>query len=348
MSQPNRVQWERRIVCYLFAGLLLLAAAIPVRADTISGTVKDASGSVVAGARVEITGGSLAQPLVLASDETGKFTAPNLGPGKYSVRVSKDGFDDLIMPVDLHGTVDLSLNLTIAAQQTRVEVTEQKREIREFRSGLSAITATPGWARRTAVKMPRSTMDVGTFELRSGTVTLLALVNNFETGAIFVGTGALYAQARSAPRDREMARRSGGPTAEEDFTRLVFRFSSKEYLQIAGVLGDKTTHRPKPPKPLRTGKKNSPSPRECRRVTRQALLENETIDNVDADVLAAVYNPAHRRYSMPTCAIASQGPALFRARTRRRASANGFARGGPRSSISAARTWTTASGTRST
>jgi hypothetical protein len=81
-------------------------------ADTISGTVKDPSGAVVAGARIEITGGDLAQPLVLTSDESGKFAAPNLSAGKYSVRVAKQGFDDLVMAVDLHGTAGRSSIVT--------------------------------------------------------------------------------------------------------------------------------------------------------------------------------------------------------------------------------------------
>src|SRR5262249_46802604 len=37
--------------------LFLLAAATGLRADTITGTIKDPSGAVVAGARIEITGG---------------------------------------------------------------------------------------------------------------------------------------------------------------------------------------------------------------------------------------------------------------------------------------------------
>ena len=87
--------------------------------------MKDPSGAVVAAARIEISGGNLAQPIVLSSDESGKFSAPNLAAGKYSVRVSKAGFDDLAVTVDLRGNADLPLNLTIAAQQTNITVTEK-------------------------------------------------------------------------------------------------------------------------------------------------------------------------------------------------------------------------------
>src|SRR6516162_3991064 len=90
---------------YLFVPvlvLLCLVLATDLRADTISGTVKDPSGAVVQGARVELTGGSLAQPIVLTSDESGRFSAPDLKPGQYSERFTKDGFEQVVTTVDLH------------------------------------------------------------------------------------------------------------------------------------------------------------------------------------------------------------------------------------------------------
>ena len=100
VSCARRTLRRRKRVHIFYAALVALlcvALATQLRADTISGTVKDPSGAVVVGARIEITGGSLAQPMVLTSDETGKFAAPNLNSGKYSVRVVKEGFADLVM-----------------------------------------------------------------------------------------------------------------------------------------------------------------------------------------------------------------------------------------------------------
>ena len=61
--------------------LFCLALATCLRADTISGTVKDPTGAVVVSARIEITGGNASQPIVLTSDESGKFAAPNFQHG---------------------------------------------------------------------------------------------------------------------------------------------------------------------------------------------------------------------------------------------------------------------------
>src|SRR5215470_1531498 len=63
--------------------LLCFGFAPGLRADTLSGTIKDPSGAVVGGAQIEISGAGLANPLVLKSDDSGRFQAPNLGPGKY-------------------------------------------------------------------------------------------------------------------------------------------------------------------------------------------------------------------------------------------------------------------------
>ena len=51
------------LVTFSSIGSLALFAA------TISGTVKDPSGAVISGAHIEITGGSLNQPVVLSSED---------------------------------------------------------------------------------------------------------------------------------------------------------------------------------------------------------------------------------------------------------------------------------------
>src|SRR5690349_9539462 len=121
----GRFEFLHPLLYPLILTLLLAPLTTPLRADTISGTVKDPSGAVVAGARIEISASALAEPLVLTSDDTGKFVAANLSAGKYSVRVAKEGFAELVTTVDLQGTADLPLSLTITAQQTSVTVNEK-------------------------------------------------------------------------------------------------------------------------------------------------------------------------------------------------------------------------------
>jgi Carboxypeptidase regulatory-like domain len=81
--------------------LLFLMAPSCLLSQTLSGTIQDSSGAVIVGARIEITGGDLNQPLVLSSDAVGKFASPDLKPGTYSLRVTHDGFEPLLKTADL-------------------------------------------------------------------------------------------------------------------------------------------------------------------------------------------------------------------------------------------------------
>jgi Peptidase family M1 domain/Carboxypeptidase regulatory-like domain len=261
-------------------------------ADTISGTIKDPLGAVVAGARVEISGGNLPQALVLSSDESGKFAAPNLSAGKYSVRVAKEGFDDLVREVDLKGTADLALSLKITPQQTSVTVNEKSAAFansdavyRQLRNvGLGETFRCENFI------LP---VDVGTFELKSGTLTLLGLVNRFETGAVFVGLGHFTLKPLATLDKNEMVRRAGSSTAEEDFTEVVFRFSPDQFPQFAATFGTRANTPPEAATALEHWKDKVRHRHEVPEGLTQAFLESETIDNVDADMLAAIYNPKH-------------------------------------------------------
>jgi carboxypeptidase family protein/peptidase M1-like protein len=276
----------------LILTLFCLAFATYLRADTLSGTVKDPSGAVVAGAHIEITGGSLSQPIVLTSDESGKFAVPNLNPGKYSVRVAKEGFDDLVTTVDLKGAAELPLSLTIAEQQTRVSVTEKSTG---FANSDAAYRQLRDASLGESFRCENFTLsvDVGTFQLKSGTITLLAPINKYVTGAIFVGQGHFALKPVAAADTREMIRRTGGSTAEEDFTEVVFRFSGNQYPQFAGALGPKTSTPPEAAAAFQHWKDRVRHRHEIPEGLTQGLLEGETIDNVDADVLSAIYNPNH-------------------------------------------------------
>jgi Peptidase family M1 domain/Carboxypeptidase regulatory-like domain len=310
MSQPGKTQTtnhkehlphtggtpaRRGRLHFLYAAtlaLLCLAGAARLRADTISGTVKDPSGAVVAGARIEITGGSLTQAVLLTSDESGKFAAPNLAPGSYSVKVAKDGFDELVTVVELKGAAELALGLTIAAQKTSVNVSEKNTAFANSDAGYRQLREM-GLGETYRVENFTLNMDIGTFQFKSGTITFLALVDRLETGAIFVGQGHFTLQPADDTNRREMLRRSGNPSAEEDFNEAVLRFTGNQYVRFTSALGARTETPPEAAAAFARWKEKVRQRREIPEGFTQAILQNETMDNVDADVLAAVYNPKH-------------------------------------------------------
>ena len=272
--------------------LLCLVLPVSARADTISGSVNDPSGAIVIGARIEITGGSLSQPLLLTSDESGKFTAPNLSAGKYSIRAAKEGFDDLVTMVDLDGMADLALKLTITAQQISVTVNEKSAAFANSDAAYRQLR-NDGLGDTFRCENFILPIDVGTFELKSGTITLLGPVSKFETGAVFVGQGHFALKPLATLDISEMVRRAGNPTAEEDFTEVVFRFSPDQFSQFAATLSTRADTPAEASAAFQHWKEKIRHRHESPEGLTQALMESETIDNVDADVLAAIYNPKH-------------------------------------------------------
>ncbi len=83
---------------------------------SITGTVTDPSGALVAGVEVTATNKGTNVPAKTVSNGDGIYVIPNLFPGQYSVEFKKDGFETLLRPVvTLESTevarIDASLNL---------------------------------------------------------------------------------------------------------------------------------------------------------------------------------------------------------------------------------------------
>lgn len=93
---------------------------------TITGTVTDPSGSMIAGAKVTIKQIETNITRTLTSSEAGTYKATLLQPGRYTVRVEKDGFKSfeqggITLAIDQTVLVDASLQ--IGSQAESVEVT---------------------------------------------------------------------------------------------------------------------------------------------------------------------------------------------------------------------------------
>lgn len=275
--------------------LLCLMGPTWLRAETISGTIQDPSGAVIAGARIEITGGDLAQPVVLTSDGVGKFASPDLKPGTYSVRVMRDGFEPLIRTVKLQGAVQLQLTLAIAQQHVNISVPGKSlafansdpvyRQLRNLGLGQTfhLDNFTLNW-------------DVATFRFEKGTLTLLSPVNGIVTGAIFIGEGHFNLRAVTVIDAHELARRTGAAEVNEDFTEVVFRFTGEASLKFRPGLGDRLETPAEATGVFNHWKETMRRRREEAQSFTEYLLQGETMDNVDADLLAAVYNGSHPEF----------------------------------------------------
>jgi hypothetical protein len=95
---------------------------------TISGTVRDPAGAVVANAPVEVRNTETNAPYATVTTDTGAYTVLRLPPGPYSVTVSASGFKKLIrsgLQVDAGQTLPLDLALEVGSAAESVTVTAE-------------------------------------------------------------------------------------------------------------------------------------------------------------------------------------------------------------------------------
>jgi hypothetical protein len=263
-----------------------------LHAAKVSGTVKDPSGAVIAGAKIEISGGDLSQPVELVSDGVGKFTSPDLKPGAYSVRITRDGFELLTQSVNLAADVDLQFTLAIAVQEANVEVSGQALAFRNSDLIYRQLRVV-GMGDTFALENFTLTVDVGTFQFQKGTLTWLRAIEGKVTGAVFLGEGHFHLKAVTRLDANEINRRTGADEVDEDFAEAVFRLNGEERLKLMSGTGQRLEPPPEAARVFDQWREKMRQRREIPLGFTEAMLHGESIDNIDADVLAAIYNPAH-------------------------------------------------------
>jgi hypothetical protein len=260
-----------------------------LHAATLSGTIKDPSGALLPGARIEVTGTGLAQPIVLVSDGQGKFVSTDLKAGKYEVHVTHDGFEPQLRSVDLQGSAELEVTLAVAGETTTVSVTQHSansdpvyRQLRDLGLGETYLVEnfTLPW-------------DVATFQFTKGTLTFLRPVEGAITGAIFIGEGHFSLKPLSPLDTTDLRRRIGSDTANEDFTQIIFRFTPDARNKFQPGMKERVEPPAEAAEAFRKWRERMRERREVPLGFSEYLLTSETMDNVDADILAAIYNPAH-------------------------------------------------------
>src|ERR1043165_7037579 len=123
--------WLKPFAVNLFLILLLASVAAgqtQITTGTIQGTVVDANGAVVPGASVEIKNLDTNVSRSLTTDEGGRFVAPLLQPGNYSVTVSKQGFstgvlEKTTLTVGQALTVNVPLKISDVADLVTISAT---------------------------------------------------------------------------------------------------------------------------------------------------------------------------------------------------------------------------------
>jgi hypothetical protein len=132
------------LIAGYFFGLVFAAFAQSDR-GTITGTVADPGGAVVAGAAIEARNTATGAVYPVASSATGNYTIAQLPAGAYDLTVTVAGFKKFIragLTVEVAGTLRVDAALEVGAANESVTVTEAATLLKTEGGEVSANIAT--------------------------------------------------------------------------------------------------------------------------------------------------------------------------------------------------------------
>ena len=280
--QPTLMPNFRPILFALFFAPIL-------HASIISGTVKDSTGSLTPRAHIEISGATLNTPLSLDADSQGHFASPDLTPGSYTLKITAEGFELNTLTLDLASSNrDLAISLQIATLRQEVTVEAKSNHANNDSVYRQLRDIAPGSTFQ--VKDAALKYDVGTFYFTQGTLTFLAPVSGFVTGAIFIGHGHFALKPVQPIEQREFLRRTQTEQLDEEFTSVVFRYTGNLNRNFLSALHGPGTE-PAVAATLAQWQEKVRHRREIPLGFTEDLLAGSNMDNIDADLLSWIYNP---------------------------------------------------------
>src|SRR5262245_30809686 len=117
----------------VLTGILLMAIAeAQTSRGTISGTVMDASGAVVTGARIGLTNTATGARRSAASNEAGIYRFDAVDLGAYELKVTHPGFNAFIatgLAVEANRVTTFDATLEVGAAETAIQVSGESSEM---------------------------------------------------------------------------------------------------------------------------------------------------------------------------------------------------------------------------
>ena len=126
----DREMANTRKVLIVAAGILMFTMAPSALAQTASqgtltGLVTDQQGATIPGAAVKITDATTNSSRETLTNETGRYTIPNIQPGTYIVTVTKQGFTTAKLTgqvIEVGQALTLDVPMAVGSTTTTVEV----------------------------------------------------------------------------------------------------------------------------------------------------------------------------------------------------------------------------------
>lgn len=282
------MRYRPALLVGFIAVLTVSLFAAPQAGGALSGTVKDPTGAVVAGAQVAARHETTGETRKAITDESGRFKIDNVAAGRYTITVTREGFNPAERSVDVVGgrTAIVEIKLEVAGVRSEITVGTKGgvapnsepyyRALRE-----SAILETYQVSNLTLKR------DAGTFTLKSGRMSFLAPVMDRVVKAVFVGEGE-FTLAPATKLERDYMRSIiETETLSETFGKAAFCFTDDTYKEIRRQ-AQATEAAPGAAELLRDFEKRARNRTENVRTIVEYLVADK---NLEAETLADLYNP---------------------------------------------------------
>jgi hypothetical protein len=275
------------LVCLLSTS----SAAFVSSAGILNGTIKDPRGAVIVGAQISVRNDTTGESRDTTTDAAGRFKIEGLAPGSYKVTVSSPGFKTAESQVVIEDTrtVAVEIKLEVAGVRTEIAVPGKGGVAANSDPNYRALRDSASFESFTVSNLSLK-QDVGILNLHSGSVSFLPPVMGRVAMAVFVGRGEFTLTPTLTLEKDYLRLITEKESINEAFERAVFCFTDNTYEEIKRQAHADATDQ-------RAGNVLSDFYGRVRRRTERPrsmveyLLAYEGIENIEAEILAALYNP---------------------------------------------------------
>ena len=279
------------ILACVLSSMTLNAHTSQTQAGALTGTIKDPKGAVVVGAQVSIRNTAATETRTAETDGEGRFKLEGLAPGSYDLSAARAGFKTAERKINIESGKTASLEIKLEIAEARAEVTVGAK-------GAIAPNADPNYrALRDGVPGETYTIsnltlkrDVGVITLRSGSISFLPPVLGRVAIGVFVGEGEISLVPAFQIEKDYLKFITQKETFSETFNRATFVFSDDTHQEIKRQ-GQAASADGRITDALRDFQKRVRRNTDRPRSLVEALLSAEDVENIEAELLNALYNP---------------------------------------------------------
>lgn len=285
----------RRNLLLLFTIISALSlppfTASSLQTAIISGTVKDPKGAVIVGAQIAARNETTGATSNATTDGEGKFKLEALAPGSYQLSIARNGFKTAERSITVEAAKSITLDLKLDIAETRAETTVSGKgtitpnadpNYRALRDGTPSETF--------AVSGLTLKRDVATITLRSGNVSFLPPVLGRVAVGVFVGEGEFSLTPTVWLEKDYLKFVTEKEVFNETFNRAILCFTDETYQEIKKT-AQAASADARSADALRDFQKRTRRNTDRPRSLLEALMTEESVENIEAELLNGLYNP---------------------------------------------------------